>query len=518
MSIQNKIVLSFLLSFSIIIILGISAYFDFYKIKDELISLEIAEIIRTNSLQLRRHEKNYFLYTDLNELQWIYRYLDKLRSLSKKSHKRLKTGLNRLEKKINEYQMNINRIKTIGEQFHSDINILKKKNKSLISILDYAESTYLEHPVRMANLIIMANPNKSTLSLLNHLNQEIKSLRSLGENILQISIEINVNARTRMENIISLSQTSALILIPIAFIVGLFLLIIISQNVVKRLKLLMNTVEQSAKGDFPMLPVPQQDDEVSKLIRTFNRMEEELINRDEELFRKEQELLQNKKLAALGTLAAGVAHELNNPLSNIYLAAQTISREMNEINKNQCPPIIRTSINDINSQTVRVKKIVSNLLEFARGRKPELGIRNLKEIIDKVYSQLESLYHLTNINFTIEGIETAYVDGKQMEQVFINLFNNAIDAMSYQGILKVILTSDNNNTFIQIIDTGSGIQENERERVFEPFFSTKHNGTGLGLSIVYNIINNHGGDIHIDPNTTSGTKLIISLPKKRISE
>lgn len=272
----------------------------------------------------------------------------------------------------------------------------------------------------------------------------------------------------------------------------------------------METVEKTGKGHFFHLPVPKQHDEVSTLIDTFNKMEEDLKLREQELIKKEEELLQSRKLAALGTLASGVAHELNNPLNNIYLAAQTLSKE---IKKEHYPAIIMDSINDIDSQTLRVKRIINDLLEFSRGKKPELIEVNLRELIFRVYNRLMSSMNLSNIKFSLEGEGVIFADVGQMEQVFINLFSNAVEIMSGEGMLDVKILQAGSNVKIKVSDSGTGISKEIAEKIFEPFFTTKEKGTGLGLSIVYSIIKKHNGDIKVESVESRGTTFIIDLPK-----
>jgi two-component system NtrC family sensor kinase len=263
------------------------------------------------------------------------------------------------------------------------------------------------------------------------------------------------------------------------------------------------------------LPVPKENDEVSTLMNTFNKMEEDLKFREQELIKKDEELLQSSKLAALGTLASGVAHELNNPLNNIYLASQTLSKE---IKKEHYPEIIMDSIADIHSQTLRVKRIINDLLEFTRGKKPQFTEVNLRDIVGRIYNQLSASMNFEKIGFSIEGEATILVDLGQMEQVFINLFGNAVEAMSGEGELSVKIIHEENIVKIKVSDSGSGISNETIGRIFEPFFSTKEKGTGLGLSIVYSIIKKHNGDIKVESEEGKGTTFIIDLPKRTLKD
>jgi signal transduction histidine kinase len=239
-------------------------------------------------------------------------------------------------------------------------------------------------------------------------------------------------------------------------------------------------------------------------------MEDRLADREAELERKNRELLQSRKLAAIGTLAAGVAHELNNPLNNIYLSTQVLARETSEA----CPQTMKDVMSDILSQTVRVKKIVGDLLEFARGREPQRRDVELSKLIREVFHRLGA--DTERIGFSLESDSdevTLSADTQQLEQVFINLFTNAAEAMSGRGELRVRVTASEDAVTIRVNDTGRGIPRDAVEKIFEPFYTTKDRGTGLGLAIVFNIIKKHGGDITVVSEEGTGTTFTITLPR-----
>jgi signal transduction histidine kinase len=517
MSIKKKIILSFFVSFSVIIILSMSAYVDFLKIRKEVGYLELAASIRSKSLLLRRYEKNFFL-GNLKQADDVRNYLTQLKDIVRQDISYSGSGLKlqTLDQKLDEYRNTFERINRTISEFKDLLNSLKSQNFPYPFLLPFVESTFLDHPNQNADLLkkISFSPTSKNkaIKILHSLAFEISSLRGLGEEILMISKDLDSSARIKVEGIINVSRRTAFIFIPTAFFIGFVLLFVISHRVVNRLGILMKTIEKIGKGYFSPLPVPKQHDEVSTLISTFNKMEEDLKLREDELIRKEEELLQSRKLAALGTLASGVAHELNNPLNNIYLATQTLSRE---ILKERYPEIIMDSINDIHSQTLRVKRIIGDLLEFTRGKKPEFTEVNLREMIDRVYNRLLSSMNLSRIKFFLEGQEVIFADKEQMEQVFINLFSNAVEAMSGEGVLRVKIFHEGKNAKISISDSGMGIPEEIAERIFEPFFSTKEKGTGLGLSIVYSIIKKHNGEISVESREGKGTTFTIDLPAKR---
>jgi signal transduction histidine kinase len=348
---------------------------------------------------------------------------------------------------------------------------------------------------------------------LHELDSEIIALRKSGEDILMISKELDSAARTKTERFINISQVAILAVFPLFFIVGIGTLFFISGNVVNRLRLLISTVEKTGGGNFPHMSVLSRwgkNDEVGLLIQKFNDMEDQLVMREAEIDKKNQELLQSKKLAAIGTLASGVAHELNNPLNNIYLSAQILEREA----KDAPSPMIRETVNDIVGQTIRVKGIVADLLEFARGREPLLLEVDMNELIMGAYKLVSTSMDTGAINFSLEtdpaGVK-ADADPEQMERVFINLFANAVAAMSGAGDLKVKAMTGKDVVEIKVSDTGRGIPPDAVEKIFEPFYTTKDKGTGLGLAIVFNIIKKHGGDITVESAEDKGTTFTVIL-------
>jgi signal transduction histidine kinase len=291
------------------------------------------------------------------------------------------------------------------------------------------------------------------------------------------------------------------------------MLFFITRNIVRRLGLLIDVVDRTGKGSFPHVAAPEQkwgNDEVGTLIRKFDHMEDELAARESEIERKNRELLQSKKLAAIGTLAAGVAHELNNPLNNIYLSTQVLAREA----RDSCPPAMKEVMGDILGQTVRVKKIVGGLLEFARGREPQLREVEMNELVRQAQARMRD--SMERVAFSLDpatGGAPLSADPDQLEQVFINLFQNAVEAMEGRGELRVAVRALDHMVRVAVADTGRGMPKEALDKVFEPFYTTKDKGTGLGLAIVFNIIKKHYGEITVASEEGRGTAFTMTLPR-----
>ena len=521
MSLKKKIILSFLISSMIIAVLAISAYINFLGIRKEIRYLELSDTVRSKSLLLRRHEKNFLLYGDTKESDNVHLYLLDLKTTLAQTSPAYKTGnVIKLQTKIEEYGQRFNSIEKLKWDFEANFNGIKPRYSRYAVFFRLIESTFLERPLVNAELIetlFSRGGGERTIMDLKQLDADINALRKNGEEILIISTDLDKSAREKVESTIRFSQTAVLILFPMFLAVGLVALFVISQSAVRRLKILTGAIEKAGKGDFSSLTVPVEQDEVGILINSFNKMKRDLIARDQEIDRKNEELLQSRKLASIGTLASGVAHELNNPLNNIYLAAQILSKE---IGHEVCPPMIRETVGDIFSQTLRVKRIVNDLLEFSREKPPDLRAISIAVIIENVISQMKSSGEIAEVKYTIDspGVSDIPADRHLLEQVFINLFSNAVDAMEGKGLLHISLAETDSAIVISVADTGKGILSKDVSRIFDPFFTTKEKGTGLGLAIVYNIIGKHRGKIEVNSEPYKGTTFTITLPRKRETE
>jgi len=520
MSLKKKIAISFIISAVIIAILAAFEYFSFLEIRKEIRYLEITDTISRKSLQLRRHEKNFFLYSPAKaeeESASVHAYIGELKDLLAQNPYIDGTDKLSLRADITEYERCFGKIESSVKILTSAFEQNRRKFRKNEAFYSLVEATFIERPSKSADSLAkeFRLPRSNGLIIgLNDLDSDIRSLRKTGEDILVVSKDLDKVAREKAETVIRVSQAAILIFIPLFFIVGIGTLFFISTNVVKRLMLLINVVEKTGKGSYPHLTMPPSSgkapDEVGVLIDKFNTMEDELSLREAELARKNKELIQTKKLAAIGTLAAGVAHELNNPLNNIYLSAQVLAKESGE----GCKPVVKDAVTDILGQTVRVKRIVGDLLEFAKGREPHFQSLQLFELIGHVYKKLT--VNSAQVRFTLEvdpADVTLTADPDQMEQVFINLFTNAVEAMPGGGELTARVRASGDAVTVSISDTGKGVPRESLDKVFEPFFTTKDKGTGLGLAIVFNIIKKHYGEINVSSVEGKGTVFTITMPR-----
>jgi two-component system, NtrC family, sensor kinase len=521
MSLKKKILLSFIISLILIISLAAFEYGNFIEVRQEISSLEITDTIRSKSLQLRRHEKNYFLnYSKAKEeSDAVRQYLSELNRIISSGFINNTPLLQDLKACIKDYERRFNLIESSAGKLSGQFEEMKTSHPKFHDYFPLIEAVVIEHPLQGADLLRKISslpPDSPLITGLQGLDAQINALRKNGENILVISKELDRTAREHVDETIRTSQLAIFIFFPLFFITGIGTIFFFNRDVVNRLKTLTSVVEKTGNGNFAKVALPTghwgRDDEVSTLIQKFNAMEEQLARREEELDRKNKELFRTRKLAAIGTLASGVAHELNNPLNNIYLSTQVLVRELGD----DRPSDIKEVVTDIRSQTLRVKSIVGDLLEFARGKEPRWQEVDLYDLMMKAYILAGNSVNAERIRFISEPPHKkiiVYADPDQMERVFINLFTNAIEAMEGEGSLTASIREDNNSVITRISDSGKGMSAESTEKVFEPFYTTKDKGTGLGLAIVFSIISKHNGKIAIQSEEGRGTVFTITLPK-----
>lgn len=251
---------------------------------------------------------------------------------------------------------------------------------------------------------------------------------------------------------------------------------------------------------------------IEKLHKSVN----DLALTNEKLTSMREALKQSEKLAHMGQLSAGIAHELNNPLGVVIMYSNILLDESPE----ESP--VREDLNLIVEQAARCKRIVANLLNFARKNQVNHQLISLKDLAER---SLESIIAPPEITISVIDKTTnpeAMLDTEQMTQVLTNLVKNAIDAMPHGGTIDLILEDTLGDVIITVKDTGTGIKEEDRAKVFEPFFTTKAIGvgTGLGLATAYGIVKMHKGQITVESNTEpakgpTGTSFRIILPRRK---
>ncbi len=234
-----------------------------------------------------------------------------------------------------------------------------------------------------------------------------------------------------------------------------------------------------------------------------------------ELGKREKEIIQSKRLASIGVLVAGVAHELNNPLNNISMIAQTYADVYDGLSREERIDFMER----IEEQTERLRLIIKNLLDFSRPKEPHLASRPNRTTSSRrpwIWSTTCWMSPISAQNSNLaEVLPDFYIDEHQIQQVLVNITTNAIQAMGSGGQLTICsryLEKEDEVEF-EIRDTGKGIPPEFLEHIFDPFFTTKEEGgTGLGLWVSYGIVKQHHGNIRVESSVDGGTAFFITLP------
>ena len=312
------------------------------------------------------------------------------------------------------------------------------------------------------------------------------------------------------------------------------ILIFSTTRIIKPLQKMVLATQKIAKGDLTHKLHVKSKDEIGALAESFDKMtgelrmanqkliewgktlEKKVDERTNEIREMQAHLVQQEKLASLGKLAAGVAHEINNPLGGILIYSHLVLEEM----KKEDPHY--DNLAKIVKETTRCKDIVKGLLQFARPNEPEVIQININATLDETLSLLESQSVFQNITIKKQfsgNLPPVVADSAQLQQVFMNIVLNGAEAMDGNGkfTIKTSLGRDKKNIHIEFADTGHGIKEEDKIRLFEPFFTTKEvgKGTGLGLAISYSIIQKHEGTIKVKSQVSKGSTFTVIIPVKR---
>ncbi len=348
------------------------------------------------------------------------------------------------------------------------------------------------------------------------------------------------------------ARDTAILLMLVVLILAILILTFFVRLVTKPIEMLVEVTDQVSRGDLNQRVDIKQHDEIGHLANTFNKMIESLkqsrdeieehnrtlgeriVARTRELEQAQAQLIQSEKMGAIGQLAAGVAHELNNPLGGILGYAQFALEKM----KKSLPD--KTSSKDIDkyihyltnieTQVRRCKSIVQNLLRFSRASHiAEFEEIDVNKVIEDTIAFVEHQLHMNQIELRVAldpNLPPIRGNSGQLQQVFTNLIINAMHASAAESEIKIIsrysppMGEFDGAVELWFIDQGSGIAPGNIKKVFEPFFTTKEvgKGTGLGLSVSYGIIKSHGGEIKVDSTVGEGTTFTVVLPVQRPSE
>ncbi len=310
-----------------------------------------------------------------------------------------------------------------------------------------------------------------------------------------------------------LSTVKKIIILTIVLLVtGFVVILLLTKRFIGPITQLVNTMEK-ARGDYLDIRVEVKGrDELAVLGERFNSMIERIRHANEELKKTHEKLVQSEKLASIGILASGVAHEINNPLGGIFNCIRLLKQ-------NGSNPELRAKYIDlVNEGLDRIETTVSKLLWMSRKAEHAPVDMNIRNSVDGVYSLLE--YKMKKVKIAFKNKVAADLrftfDVHDFQQLLLNLFINAIHAMENGGTLEVRGCRNDSAVSIEVIDNGCGIEQENIGRIFDPFFTTKPTGegTGLGLWLTYEIIRNYSGEISVESEAGKGSRFILSFPVK----
>jgi len=305
--------------------------------------------------------------------------------------------------------------------------------------------------------------------------------------------------------------------ISLVIMVVLTLINFVIINAISRpLKEMATLTDRIAQGDLSHRITVRSKDELATLVTSFNNMVEALDRKRQELELATRQLIHQEKLASLGEMAAGIAHEVGNPLSIIFGYAKWLIKRCDDQE-------LKGTLVQISEAAQRIDRLNKNLLVYSRPGPPQRKAVDLNRTIEDSLGMVEHQFKQEK-NYRVTrrlspAIQAIQGNPDELQQVFVNLFNNARQAMPVGGDLSVSSeeTADRHGVLVKVTDTGWGIPPENLSRIFDPFFTTKpeDKGTGLGLSITHRIISNHDGEIRVESQHGVGTTFFLSFPYPR---
>jgi signal transduction histidine kinase len=464
-TIRGQIMMAFLVCFAFMAIIIALNYNNFRRLSESMQFFELAEELNSTILEMRRYEKNYFLYRQ------EFNYEENV------------TYTNQLALTLESERDNL--IRAIGQDNHG---------KFVKYVQDYSA---LMAKLRQASCDSGGCTDIQVL------------IRGAGQNLLILADQLVVTERRIIDRI--LKQMIPLPFISLILLVVLlgFVIFFIGEKVIRPLARITRESEAVAQGAFQNItPYSDAKNEIHYLVAAINRMMTELEKRQEQL-------IQSRKIASIGTLTAGVAHEINNPVNNISLILESLLEGDDRMALEERRKLYQEAMD----QADRTSEIVKNLLEFSRANHPHMEVVKLVEVVNKTTRLIRNELDLHNIKLVKEvkaDLIVARLDRGGLQQVLLNLFMNSIQAMENGGELRVIISQadTSNEARIDVVDNGCGIPQEYIGQIFDPFFTTKKEGvgTGLGLSVSYNIIKKNGGRLEVKSRSGEGTCFSIFLP------
>ncbi|MBI4205673.1 MAG: HAMP domain-containing protein [Betaproteobacteria bacterium] len=371
-----------------------------------------------------------------------------------------------------------------------------------------------------------SSKGQDKVRVLHEINQQAEEanrrLSRMSSKLLLRVASLQRESREVSQRAVTLILASVSLVLVLAAMTACFL----SRRLLKHVNELVAGTRHIMRGDLRYRVAETERDEIGQLARSFNAMAQEIQEHREDLERMvevktaelkqaQDSLVQSEKLASIGLLASGVAHELNNPLTSILMNVDLLMEDARD------QPALQQELQRISEDTVRCKRIIDDLRDFSRRHELDIVPTDLNHLVEDALAAMSRRLELQGITVFPEFSRQMPLvpgDPARMEQVLANVLVNAVQAMPQGGELTVRTALRPDCAEISVQDTGPGIPVAIRSRIFDPFFTTKPHGTGLGLSIVFTIMEAHGGKVRAE-NVTGrdslrpvGTRVVLSLP------
>lgn len=311
-------------------------------------------------------------------------------------------------------------------------------------------------------------------------------------------------------------RRSIWLLLGLLLVISLLISIWAAWKLAQPVHELADVITRYADGDHGIRYEDKRNDEIGIAGKAFNYLTSSLEKAERGRDTAQQQARQSERLASVGQLAAGIGHEINNPLMNIMSLAALVETSVKDDEQ------ALSDLQLLQKEGQRCARIVQGILSFARENKPDFREFNMTELVEETLNLLQHRVESAEITVVVEQEQDLYMVGdmNQLQQVLVNIILNAVQASEAGGTIHIKSYKDIDYVAVEIIDSGAGIRPDAVAKVFDPFFTTKKEGegTGLGLSVSYGIVKHHGGTIHIENNQESGLRVVILLPFKVLLE
>ena len=462
LTIRARMTIAFALIFSLCVTITLWSMYALSDIEDRIHFLEVADSYGSEVQEARRYEKNFLLYG--TNLEDAIRHLDNAAEL-------LDEGADRVKKVVGA--TNLAAMRHLTATYRGEL-------EQLGEVRDQAVRKGVE-----------------------------AELRRSGALMVSMALEFRAKEREAIHRMLGLARRVPFVFLAAVLVLMVFIGAFFARQMYSVLRRFTDYTERIGAGDFtPIAPARKYRDEFSQLAIALNRMVRELD-------RHQRILVESHKLRAIGTLVAGVAHELNNPLNNVMLTAAMMAEDEAVLRPDERLDMVR----DILSETERSKRIVRNLLDFARESETRIEPLDLGQIVDEAVQLVANQVRMAGAQLEVADagdLPPVHGDRQMLCQVFVNLIINAADVVPRRGRIEVAFDAEREEGYlaVDVRDNGPGIPEHLLPQLFDPFFTTKPKGrgTGLGLSVSRGIVRQLGGYIRVASTPGRGTTFTVLLP------